>query len=346
MRTTGRRRSRWRSSFQARPFSSPPGSTIGCRRATGARRSALGRRRARAPRACVGAAFASAACRHSPSARETANGAHTATRATASTARPRGRGARRTTRDQPDPGRARSRWPRARRGSGAPPGSPARSPTTVGSGPCRRDEGERGHGAIAGAPAEGQAAQRADPHRRRRDRARAAQELERGIARPLQADRLGADAGQMEGVQQISRPQPVGHDPQGEHGRDAECERPPATLGQRDVDGVRRDEEPHLGTRQPRQRAEHERRAAAAAQVQLDRAEHERHDQRLDVARRQVAQPVGAGEERDRRDHPGDRAAGARPEPEGQRQRREARGPHDHEPEARRRGAGRAPAAR
>ena len=144
----------------------------------------------------------------------------------------------------------------------------------------------------------------------------------------------------MERVKQVTRPQPVGHDPQREHGRDAQCERPPAALGQRDIGCVRRDEEPHLGTRQPRQPAEHERPLALAAQVQLDRPQHERHEQRLDVARRQVAQPVGAGEEREHRQHPGDPATGARPEPERQQQRRETRGPHDHEPEARRRGAG------
>ena len=141
-------------------------------------------------------------------------------------------------------------------------------------------------------------------------------------------------------MQQIPRAQPVGHDPQGEHGRDAERERPPATVGHRDVEGVGPDEGPHLGARQPGQRAEEEGRIAAAVQVLLDRAEHERHDQRLDVARRHVAQPVGRGEERDRRDRPGDRTTGARPEPEGQRQRRQAREAHHHEPEARRRGAG------
>jgi hypothetical protein len=57
-----------------------------------------------------------------------------------------------------------------------------------------------------------------------------------------------------------------------------------------------------------RQRAEEERSVAAAAQVQLDRAEHERDDQRLDVARRQTAQPIGTGE---RRERPADRATGA-----------------------------------
>jgi hypothetical protein len=56
-------------------------------------------------------------------------------------------------------------------------------------------------------------------------------------------------------------------------------------------------------------------RSRGGREVQLDRAQHEGHHQRLDVARRQIAQPVRAGEERQRREHPGDRPARACREP-------------------------------
>ena len=206
--------------------------------------------------------------------------------------------------------------------------------------PGRGDQSEGRHGAIAPAPAPDQSAQRPDPHGCGLDAGRAAQELQRRIPRALQAARLGADPGQVEGVQQIPGAQPVGHDPEGEHARDAERERPPAPLAQQEVGGVGDDQQPHLGTGQPRQRDEQECAPAAGAQVQLDRTEHEGHHQRLDVARRQIAQPVRAGEERQRSEHPGDRAARPCREPEGQRQGRQAGDSHDHEPEARCRGAG------
>ena len=114
-----------RSSFQARPFFRPPGWTTGCSRATGARRSA--RSTARQSAESVSArAFASAPWWYSLLARETANGA---LKRRGPPRAPRGLGdrspgaPRRPRRSRPP----RSRWRRARRGTGAPPDNRARS---------------------------------------------------------------------------------------------------------------------------------------------------------------------------------------------------------------------------
>jgi len=121
--------------------------------------------------------------------------------------------------------------------------------------PGRRDEGQRGHRAIALAPPQRQRRHGADPDRQGGDRAGATQEPEPGGARALKRVRLAADPGLVERVQRIARPDPVRHDPQGDHAGDPERERPPAPVASCEIHRVGAEKRPDLGAREAGQRA-------------------------------------------------------------------------------------------
>jgi hypothetical protein len=131
--------------------------------------------------------------------------------------------------------------------------------------PAEDHERQRAHGAIAGSPPEDQRGRGTEPHRCRGDADGAAQELEPRVAAALQGSRLAAELCTVQRVQRVTRADPVGHDPQRDHGREPDGQRPPAPLGSPQEARVPGHEEPHLWAPQPGKGAEKEGRVASAS---------------------------------------------------------------------------------